>query len=312
MDSRKLTHFIEVVDQGSISKAAEKLLISQPALTKSLRVLEAELDVQLLVRSSSGVVMTEYGRSLYAHARAVVAEIESAHSEIRRLNGGEKGYLRIGVLPSISSVLFARAIANLTTQDPDLSIHVSESPHYELIPALRRREYDFVIAMADRFEPEPALRHRIILRDQLWIVARAGHPLDGVDTVTCADLVKFPWVHPVVGTAHRPILAQLFKGSGIKPPQAHIECASVQFGKTVMANSDALGLMPAHTIEPELRARTLCCLPVISDDLRRTIGIYYNTNRPLSPAARTVMREIERVCSGLPQANWNPRMSAAR
>jgi DNA-binding transcriptional LysR family regulator len=307
VDTRRLGHFTEVVDQGSISKAAQNLKISQPALTKSLRLLEDELNVKLLVRSNSGVTTTEYGRSLYAHARAVAAEIEHAHAEIKRLNGTGKVTLKIGVLPSISSNLFALAIANLTNAAPDVSIHVNEGVHYELMAAIRRREYDFVIAMADGFEPDPALRYRIILRDQLRIIARAGHPLDGREMVTCADLAKFPWVHPVVGTAHRPILSQLFKGSSIKPPQAQFECASVQFAKTVMANSNALGLMPSHAIEAELKASILCCLPIISEDLQRTIGIYYSAHRPLSSAARIVVREIERVCSGLPRGTWQPR-----
>lgn len=296
MNVHDLRQFVEIIDQGSISKAAERLNVSQPALTKRVRNLETALDARLLVRSNTGVIATESGRSLYAHARAVIAEVEHAEAEIRRINGGERGNLRIGVLPSVSSELFAQAIARLTAKDPGLHIHITESPNYELMPALRRREYDFIVAIADRFEPDPAVRHRIILRDKLRIIARADHPLAELNTVTCADLVKYPWAHPVVGTTHRPILAQLFKGSGIEPPQAHIECASVQFMTTLIANSDALGLMPAHTIRTELRTNVLCCLPIVSDDFHRTIGIYYNANRPLSPAARTVIREIERSC----------------
>lgn len=300
MDTRKLLHFTETVDQGSISKAAQSLRISQPALTKSLRLLEKELEVELLVRSSSGVTVTEFGRSLYAHARAVEAEMEHARTEIRQLSGNGKARVKIGVLPSISGNLFARAIAQVIKILPDLEIRVYEDVHHELMAAIRRREYDFVIAMADRFEPDPGptLRYRIVLRDQLRIIARAGHPLDGLDTVTCADLIKFPWVHPVIGAAHRPILGLLFMESGIEPPRAQVECASVQFAKTVMATSDALGLMPAHTIEPDIKAGTLCCLPIISEHLQRTVGLYYSVHRPLTPAAKAVMREIERICGG--------------
>jgi DNA-binding transcriptional LysR family regulator len=313
VDTRKLLHFTETVDQGSITKAARALRVSQPALTKSLRLLENELNVKLLVRTSAGVTMTEFGRSLYAHARAVAAEIEHARAEIRQLSGIGKAFLKIGVLPSVSSTLFARAIAKFAATMPDLSIHVHEGVHYELMSAIRRREYDFVIAMADRFEPDPdpALRYRIILRDQLRIVARVGHPLDGQETVTCADLIKFPWVHPVVGTAHRPILSQLFKESGIQPPHAQMECASVQFAKTVMTASDALGLMPAHTMEPEMRAGTLCCLPIVSEHLQRSVGIYYSIHRPPTPAARSVMREVERICS-TPFEGHRPQPVAAK
>lgn len=310
MDARKLQHLVEVIDQGSINKAASKLGLSQPAVTKSLRALERELGVTLVERSSTGVTVTEFGRSLYAHARAVAAELDHAQAEIRRLAGGEQGYLRIGTLPSVSGGLVARAMSNLARHRPDLYIRVVEKQNYELLPALRRREFDFVVCLADGTEPEPGIRHRILLHDQLRIVARAGHPLAGRPTVTCADLVEYPWVHPVVGTSHRPILRQMFQGSGIEPPQARIECGAVQFAKTVMANSDALGLLPAHVIDPELKAGTLICLPIISDHLRRTVGIYYGDHRPLTSAARVAIAEIERVCGGLPTANWDPRQGS--
>ena len=89
MDLRKLQYFIELVEQGSLGKAAEKLHVSQPALTKSLRLLEDELGVRLLDRLPGGVKPTVYGDSLFAHAKAMLAEADHARIEIQKLRGEE-------------------------------------------------------------------------------------------------------------------------------------------------------------------------------------------------------------------------------
>lgn len=297
MDVKKLLYFTETVDQGSISKAAGRLGISQPALTKSLRELERELRVTLLDRSTSGVTATVYGHSLYAHARAIGAEIDHARDELEQLAGGSGGYVRLGALPSVAGGLIGRALARLSGERSDLRVRVVEKQGFELLPALRRREFDFVVSLADEVTPEAGIRHRVILRDRLRIVARRSHPLAREPAVGCADLVRYPWVHPVVGTTYRPILKQLFKGTGIEPPQPAIECGSAQFAKTVMSESDALGLLPAHLIAPEIADGSLVCLPVESDDLARTIAVFYSGVRPLSSAARQVMAAIERSCA---------------
>jgi DNA-binding transcriptional LysR family regulator len=305
LDTRRLHYFIEVVDYGSINKAAGRLGITQPALTKSLRELERELKVTLLERSAAGVTPTVFGRSLYAHARAIAAEIEHAQVELRRLGGGEGGYVRVGALPSVSGGLVARAVAGLMQRHPELFVRVVEKQNYELLPALRRREFDFVVALLDDVEPEPGVRHRVVLRDWLRIVAREGHPLQGEREVTCEQLVRYPWVHPVVGTTHRPILKLLFRDSGIDPPQPRMECGSVQFAKTIIGRSDALGLLPEHAIQPELHAGAMFSLPVVSEDLRRTVAIHYRGTRPPAGSAAVVMREIERVCG-----EWMGRTAA--
>jgi DNA-binding transcriptional LysR family regulator len=298
MDLRKLQYFIELVEQGSLGKAAEKLHVSQPALTKSLRLLEDELGVRLLDRLPAGVKPTVYGDSLFAHAKAMVAEADHARIEIQKLRGEEPGYVRVGTLPSVSAGLIARAVAALMPKNPPVKLRVVDKQNYELLPALRRGEFDFVVALADGWKPEPGIRQRHVIEDRLEITVRGGHPLARKNDVSHRDLLEFPWMFPIVGTTHGPLLKQLFAEVGMTAPEPRVESGSIHFSKTVIRQSDCIGILPAHAMEPELKRGELICLPLTSDVLRRAIAFYYRDHRPPSASVSAVMREIEWVCRG--------------
>lgn len=301
MDLRQLRYFAEVVEQGSLGKAAVRLGLSQPALTKSLRLLEQELDVKLLERGSTGVSITAFGKTVYSHARAVSAELEHTRMEIDRLRGLDQAFVQIGALPSVAGSLLASAVAAASNRSSRIAVRVVEKNHFELLPALRRGEFDFVIGLAEQGggrigEPEPGMRRRIILRDQLSIIVRAGHTLSTRTQVAAKDLVDYPWVFPMIDAIHRPILEQFFRAAAVPPPLARIESTSVQFTKSVILQTDHIGVLPAHVMTRELAEGSLVRLPVQSDALRRSVAIFYRERHPLSASARILIRSLEQAC----------------
>lgn len=304
MDLRRLRYFAEVVEQGSLGKAAARLGLSQPALTKSLRLLEQELDVRLLERRSTGVSATAFGKSVYAHARTIGAEIDYTRAEIDRLRGLDNADVQVGALPSVAGSLLASAVAAASVSYPRLAVSIVEKNHFELLPALRRGEFDFVIGLAGQGsggigEPEPGVRRRIILRDKLSIIVRAGHSLTRLTHVSAQDLAGSPWLFPMIDAVHRPILEQFFREAGVEPPLAKIESTSVQFTKSLILQSDHVGVLPAHVMARELSEGLLVQLPVQSDALRRSVAIFHRERHPLSPGARALIRALEQVCRKL-------------
>lgn len=298
VDLRRLHYLVEAIEQGSIGKAALRLGMSQPALTKSLRLLEHELDVKLLERTSTGVAATAFGRSLYEHAKAVDAVMADAQAEIGQLRGKHAGSVHIGALPSIAGGLLAQAVADVAGPHPDISARIVEKMNFELLPGLRRAEFDFVVGLAGEAE-ELGVRSRVILRDTLSVIARAGHRLAGQDPVRPADLAAQPWLFPMVGASHRHVLEDYFRAAGVAPPSVKIETTSVQMIKSVVMRSDHVGVLPLHVMEHEVASGRLVPLAVHSPLLRRTIAIHHRDNHPLSPAARALMRAIELVCARL-------------
>ncbi len=293
---RQLRHLVEAIEQGSLGKAATRLGISQPALTKSLRLLEQELDCILLDRTSTGVAATAFGRSLYAHAKAVEAEVGHAHAEIGQLRGQHLGSVHVGALPSIAGGLLARAVAAVGAQNPHYSARIIEKMNFELLPGLRRGEFDFAVGLAEE-TTELGVRSRIILRDELSVIARTGHPLAALKRVRETDLAQYPWLFPMVGASHHHVLEHFFRSAGVEPPAARIETTSVQMIKSVAQHSDYVGVLPAHVMEPEIADGRLVRLKVRSDSLKRTIAIHYRETHPLSSAARALMRALEVVCA---------------
>jgi DNA-binding transcriptional LysR family regulator len=294
MDLRKLQYLIEVIEKGSLGSAAKALGVSQPALTKSLRLLESELSVRLLNRSTTGVTPTEFGRSLYARARAIMADINHAHAEINQLKGETPSYVRLACLPSVGA-LVARAVVRVTNRDNDLTIRVVEKQNYELLPALRQGEFDFIVAYGNLSTLDSGFKERQIMRDSLSFVVRHGHPLARRRTVELIDVVDYSWIFPIVGATHFPLIKQLFSAAGLKAPLPRIECGSMQFAKSVILQSDSIGILAKQAIEFELRSRHMALLPYENKALRRTISIYYREHHPLSLTARRVMAEIERT-----------------
>ena len=298
MDLRRLRYLVETIEQGSISKAAKRLALSQPALTKSLRLLEEELDVPLLDRTSTGVVATMYGRSLYEHAKAVEAEMAHARAELGLLRGKHGGAVHIAALPSMAGIL-ARAVALVAQQHPLFAARIVEKMNFELLPTLRRGDFDFVVGLVEDEPLELGVRRLVILRDELAVVVRPAHPLAQRRAVAAADLAPYPWLFSMVGSSQRHVLEQFFLAAGVATPAARIDCTSVQFIKSLVGQSDYVGVLPRHVMEQELAATGLHCLPVESDLLQRQIGIYYRDHHPLSAAARVMMRAVEMACAEL-------------
>jgi len=296
MDLRRLRYLVEAIEHGSIGKAAAGLGMSQPALTKSLRLLEQELDVPLLERTSTGVAPTAYGRSLYEHAKAVDAVMADAQAEIGQLRGKHEGSVHIGALPSIAGGILAQAVAAVAGQHPNFSARIVEKMNFELLPGLRRAEFDFVVGLAGGAE-ELGVRSRVILRDELTVIARAGHHLVGRAAISEAELAAQPWLFPMVGSSNRHVLEDFFAAAGVKPPAATIETTSVQMIKSVVLRSDYIGVLPLHVMEHEVAAGLLVPLAVHSPTLRRSIAIHHRDAHPLSASARALMRAIEMVCA---------------
>jgi DNA-binding transcriptional LysR family regulator len=295
MDVRKLQYLIEVIERGSIGKAAAALRVSQPALTKALRILEGDVGAQLVERSRMGVRPTEFGRSLYSHAKAIVAEVDRARAELAQLKGEEIHTVRIASLPSLS-VIVARGVAQAMKADADRVERAVEMQNYQLLPGLRRGEFDFVIGLGSATEAEPGIRQRVIGHDRLQFVVRAGHPALKLKKLTLAHLLEYPWVFPIVGTnQYFAAIREIFHGEGLRGPEPRIETGSMQFVKTVVHQSNSIAILAQHVFELEVFHGQMIALPFESTLLERTLVLSHRVGAPLSRAARGVLAEIERV-----------------
>src|SRR6266446_749378 len=139
----QIRDFVAVVESGGIRAAARKLGVSQPAITRSVRGLEAELHARLLQRTPTGVVLTQPGRAFLARARAAQAELRKAEEELDRLDQ-KAGSVAFGVSPT-SAILVPEAVNCFRQQFPQTRVHIAEGLPQLLLPLVRDETLDFAI-----------------------------------------------------------------------------------------------------------------------------------------------------------------------
>ena len=140
MDQRQLERFVDVAESGSLSRSSRRLNMSQPALSKSLRLLEEQQGVRLLDRGPRGVRLTEFGNAFYRRACSIVAELRRANEDLDNLKGLMTGNVTLGVTPGpgILDQVIPRAVVRIAEKRPSLRFRVRSGTLAELLVDLRR------------------------------------------------------------------------------------------------------------------------------------------------------------------------------
>jgi DNA-binding transcriptional LysR family regulator len=188
MDVRRLKYFIVTAEERSISRAAEKLHITQPPLTRHIQSLEEELGVQLFTRTNWGVELTQAGTELLGHARNINAHVELATEQVRRVAAGLAGRIDIGVFGSAMLDTIPRLLSSFSLACPDVNVVLHNAPKGRQIEALHQGR---ILIAFDRYLPDsPELRSELVSREPLWVALNRRNPLAGKSGIALADLTN--------------------------------------------------------------------------------------------------------------------------
>src|SRR5258708_26801613 len=166
MELRHLRYFVAVAHEGHITRAAEKLHMQQPPLSRQLKALEEEIDAALFIRHPRGVALTDAGRSFLVDAEAVLAAVARAAARARRTAGGETGRIAVGFTPSAPfHPLVARAIREFRTPRPDVSFVLEESSSSDLLAGLREERLDIAFIRSGLADTGGLTVHALLQED---------------------------------------------------------------------------------------------------------------------------------------------------
>ena len=189
-------HFLAVVNEGSLTAAAQKVAVTQSALTKSIRKLEQELGTPLFERLPRGTALTIYGKTLLPHAQRIVAECRLADLELQAFGSGHSGLLKVGAGLMFGATMVPAAIAQLYEHYPGIAFQLVSGVTEVNFPLLRAGELDLMFGLLPPPTTIPEyLAYRPIIELSSRVVAGANHPLvRGRKVVRAADLADYPWV----------------------------------------------------------------------------------------------------------------------
>ena len=296
MDLRRLRHLIAVAEHGNFGRAAAAVYLTQPALSRSIQALEAEVGAPLFDRHRTGVELTDMGRLVLRHARALEAGARDLDREIRMAKGLELGELRVGAGPWGGAVLVAPAIGRLHARHPRLRMRVVVAPWRELPARLRARDVDIVVGALDEIAELDELEVIALSAHDMVVVGRAGHPLTVRPGVTLRDMFGFPLVGPGMDSDAAAVLAGLAGAvidDRVTEPSGTellaVECDSSDVLKRLLAESDALTFMPRFVVDHEIREGRLAIVAGLDLGLRVRFGAAWLRGRTLGTAGTTLL-----------------------
>lgn len=243
LQPKLISHFLSVVDNLTISRAAEVLNITQPALSKSIKQLEDRLGVPLFERWPKGMKATPYGEILARRAQLIEREIRYAVSEIQTLKGGASGSVRIGAGLVWGHKYLAPVIAKFQETYPGLRIELRSGVISTLVPALLGGDLDVICVTLD-FPDNAEIEKEYLVEIRHGIFARADHPLMKQQNVTVSDLHRYGWVTLKDDYVGNNRLGSFFAAAGLGPPNIRVELGAGLGMIGVLATSDHLGMLP--------------------------------------------------------------------
>jgi DNA-binding transcriptional LysR family regulator len=301
VELRRLRHLIAVAEYGNFGRAAAASYITQPALSRSIQALEAEVGAPLFDRRSSGVELTEMGRLLLGHAIVLDAAARDLDREIRLAKGLELGELRIGVGPWGGAALIAPAVGRLHSSHPLLRLRIVVAPWRELPDRLRARDVDLVVGAVGEIEPLADVETLSLSSHEMVVVGRVGHPLTAATGVTLRDVFAFPVIGPGLDADATEMLDALAAAAAdlesLPADRAvlAIECDSSDVLTRILAESDALTFMPRFVIERDLRAGLLAVVADVDIGLRVRFGAAWLGGRTLGGAGTTLLDLLQTI-----------------
>jgi DNA-binding transcriptional LysR family regulator len=199
VDTRLLRSFAAVATEGNLTRAAESLFVSQPALTKQIKHLEELLGVPLFVRSRSGMALTDAGRELAGHTPAVLERWDRALRATKAAASGSALVLRVGFMSSAANEATQRIIASFARRRPDWQVDMRQGAWSDPTAGLADGDADVALLRLP-FPGQDELRVEVLLTEPRWVALADGHPLAGRDEVRFDELWDEPFMAPPAET----------------------------------------------------------------------------------------------------------------
>ena len=292
MNRNHLALFNAVAEQGGFSKAAETLLLSQPALSLQVAALEKSLGVSLFDRLPRGVRLTKAGEVLLPFAQRIAALEREADTAIRELRGLVRGRLTIGASLTIGSYVLPPILLRFHERHPQIDVDMQVANTEQTQARLLTGELD--IGLTEGFEPAEELHAWVFARDELVTIAAPSSPLAGKRKVTIDDLKDQAFVLRELGSGTRAVVERGLRSKGISPKVA-MSLGSTEAVKAAVVAGVGLGVVSSLAIVPELAAGTLTVIKPAELQFRRNLYASTLKGKAASPAASAMISLLPRA-----------------
>jgi DNA-binding transcriptional LysR family regulator len=282
---RDLDILAALIESGTMGKAASRLNVSQPAVSKAIADLERALGVRLVDRSRRGIVATPYGIALGKRGVAIFNDLRQGIQEIDFLSDPTKGEVRIGTTEPLAAAIVTPAIDRLSRKYPRMIFHFVAGDTWSLYREVAERNVEFAICrMIGRLPDE--LTAEILFHDSFVVATAATNPLTRRRKLTLEEIAHEPWTLYPYESAFGSVIADTFRANGREPPILTVPTLSVFMQNELLATGRFLTVFPGFMLKVPGRFPPLKALPVALLNPAMPIGMITLKGRTLTPVAQ--------------------------
>ncbi|MEK3733080.1 MULTISPECIES: cidABC operon transcriptional activator CidR [Paenibacillus] len=282
MDIRHLQYFLEVARAGSFTKAAERLYITQPTISKTIRNMEDEWGVTLFYRQGKKIELTDAGRIMYQQAQQMVESFQQVSDELEDLMNLRRGHLRIGLPPMVGSSFFPEVIGLFHREYPKITIQLFEDGAKKVEADVESGQLDIGVAVLP--VDEQVFHSYSFVREKLNLLVHPSHRLAGREWVDLAELADEPFVlFREDFTLHDRIIRECIQ-AGFEPRVVY-ESSQWDLISGMVAANLGIALLP-ETICKEIDSSRVAILPLDNPTIPWQLGMIWRKDRYMSFAAR--------------------------
>lgn len=279
-----LSILLTAVEAGSMSRAAERLRVSQPAISKTISLLEREIGARLVRRNSRGIEPTEHGRALLARSSAALAELQRAVKEMEILSDLKAGELRIAANEVALSGVVGTVINRLYARHPGIVFEIIPAyTHAAQIHELEQGNVELVVGQMPQSDAYRHLEASKLFQEQLVVVAGRNNPWAKRREVDLIELLDEPWAFSPLDSLSGQSMEQAFRSSGLDLPRIMVVASSMQLLRRLVMENEFLALFPRSVVRLSQGVRIL---PTTVKARWQPIGIMTVKHRTLSPLAK--------------------------
>ena len=292
---KHLELMLKIDETQQLQLAARAVAISQPAASRILADLEAQLGSDLFIRHPAGMEPTPAGRILLRHARVVVSELGTMWDELNHLRSGSLGDVRVGAVTGPAVGCLMPAVQSIQQDYPDLRISVDVAPSATLFRKLEEAHYDFIMGRTTPGYKRTEFRFHPGRTEIVSLMVHKSHPLAGQDPVDLAELAAYPWVNQEEGFPIREAIENSFHNKGVSGPSRVLNTSSLIIALSQVAEGQAISPQTKEVMTLLTSQEIGANLTELKTSAPVVVAPYFviqDSRRKLSRAAERVLHEV--------------------
>jgi DNA-binding transcriptional LysR family regulator len=276
----RLKVFYTVAQTLNFNKTAEKLFITQPAVSKHIKELEQQYGVSLFNRTNKRITLTKEGEILKSHAQAIFEEYQKVDFELNLLKNKASGTLKIGASTTISQYIIPTILAKFHRSFPDIKVSLLNANSSEIEHLLADKKIE--LGIVEGINKNSDIKYLPFMTDEIVLVCNAKNQFIKKDTLGLKDLTNLPLLTREDGSGTFDIITNALKKEGIKISQLNIEMqlGSTEAIKNYLLHSNTYSLLSTHSIKQELANHTLKIISVKNLKISRMLSFAHKQGQP--------------------------------